>query len=314
MDHPTFAPNRDMLLELLAGSTYDAIGIRHGVTKSAVGLRILHLAAELQAVVGVIGVDEDESPSAHLLRRHRSAYLEALDHYVPQARATRSAPELFDDDRLACHAERIRRHSHYPLRDAALFLTLFATGARPVEVARLAILDYLEPRGTVRSDSVLRADIASNGHARPLRFRNRAAIDAIDAYLRERQQDDRRYDACDAYRGFAPTSALFMGLAAARPASFESNCEPHSTVDAKSLHDLLRRIFNHAGLPDMGTTGVRRVVALRFLSEGASPQQIGEWMGTSAAATLRLLRTAAPHNHLPVAPTHRHGMAPPPDA
>lgn len=302
MDQDTLQATGYMLRQLLAGHAYDAIGKKHGITKSAVGVRILRLATELQTVVGVIGVDEDESPSAHLLRRHRSAYLEALEHYVPQAHATPVAPELFDDCRLAGHAERIRRHSHHPLRDAALFLTLFATGARPVEIARLAVHDYLDQQGKVRSNTLLRADIAANGRARALRFRNQAAIDAIDAYLRERQPAGHRVNGDDDYRGLAPASALFLGLTASLPGKGPISGQPGRSIDGKLLHDLLRRIFNHAGLPDMGTIDVRRVVALRLLSDGASPCQIGEWLGLSAAATTRWLRTAVPHNHLPIAP------------
>ena len=49
-----------------------------------------------------------------------------------------------------------------PLRDMALIHVVLATGARPLEVARLEIADYLEPGGAVRACSVMRAAVSVN--------------------------------------------------------------------------------------------------------------------------------------------------------
>ena len=44
---------------------------------------------------------------------------------------------------------------------------LFSTGARPLEIARLEVRDYLAEDGSVREESLLPAKAAVNGKARP---------------------------------------------------------------------------------------------------------------------------------------------------
>lgn len=284
---------RNMLRSLLAGYSYDAIGLRHGIGKSAVAKRILRLAHELQNVVGVEGVDEDEFPSAHLLRRHRSAYLEALGHYVPLARLPPQPTLALGAQRIAWHAECVRRRSRHPLRDAALFMTLFSTGARPGEIARLAVGDYLDADGAARSDSLLRAEITANGKARPLGFRCGLTNAAIDAYLRERLLSGHGTSVSGDYRGLAPSSPLFLSrsgqpLRIRRPGSRKGH-----PGDGGDIHDIYRRIFVHAGLPDMNTLGARRCVAMGLRSRGADLRHIGETLGLTIGATMRLIQGAA---------------------
>ena len=79
------------------------------------------------------------------------------------------------DEEIAAGALRIRGRSHQPLEDLALYYMLFATGARPLEIARLEVRDYLDVRGAVRQTSVMREDVAITGRARPLYFRSAPA-------------------------------------------------------------------------------------------------------------------------------------------
>ena len=68
----------------------------------------------------------------------------------------------------------------------ALLLVLFATAAKPLEIARLVVSDYLTDDGSVREESVMRADAAINGNGRPLFFASTKVVAAVDAYLEER--------------------------------------------------------------------------------------------------------------------------------
>ncbi|KAB8051130.1 hypothetical protein GCN74_26725 [Janthinobacterium sp. FT14W] len=81
---PSFAST--WLLAMLQGQTYDQIAARFRVTKSTVSKSVADLARDLQSVVGVIGIDEDSAPTAHVIRAHAKDYLEALEHFVPLAK------------------------------------------------------------------------------------------------------------------------------------------------------------------------------------------------------------------------------------
>ncbi len=99
------------------------------------------LGRDLQFLVGVEGVDEDEVPTARLMRAHESGYLEALEHDSRQRRITngaRAGPMAQD---LARAVAISRRRSRHPEREAALRLVLFATAAKPLEIARRKVLE-----------------------------------------------------------------------------------------------------------------------------------------------------------------------------
>jgi len=135
----------EMLRALIAGASCEQIAHQHGVTKSFVSQRVRMLARELQQIVGVVGVEEEESPTAGLIRQNGDAYLEALLHFVPEA-----APALRGRDRhlVSAHIDlyiaKITRHSRCARRDTALLLTLFSTAAKPLEIAQLEVRDYLD--------------------------------------------------------------------------------------------------------------------------------------------------------------------------
>ena len=92
----------------------------------------------------------------------------------------------------------------------ALFYLLLATGARPLEVARLEVRDYLNEDGTVRRTSSLRAEFAINGRSRPLFFRSARLDEAMDAYLGQRIRRGLSMSGAAAYRGLVPDSRLFL--------------------------------------------------------------------------------------------------------
>src|SRR6266540_6736567 len=176
-----------MLKAILDGKTYMAVARESGLSRSAVEQRVKALARDLETVVGVEWVDEDEVPTVKAMRTRKDNYLEALEHYHPQRIAdTCNGPRALTDQDVARAATVIRQHSKCKKRDTALLLVLLSTAAKPLEIARLLVCDYLTEDGLVREESVMRADAAINGAERPLFFASRKVVAAVDAYLEER--------------------------------------------------------------------------------------------------------------------------------
>ena len=103
-----------------------------------------------------------------------------------------------------------RQHSNCRNRDVALLLVLFATAAKPLEIARLQVGDYLTEDGSVREESVMRADAAINGKARSPFFASTRLVAAVDAYLQERVRRGHGTRKATTYRGLDPESRLFL--------------------------------------------------------------------------------------------------------
>jgi site-specific recombinase XerD len=96
-----------------------------------------------------------------------------------------------------------------PLRDVALLAVLYSTGVTGNEAAKLTVSDYVMVDGSTRVDSVLRAEIAFNGKARPLIRVNRKMRAALDDYLSHRSEMRQGVSTAPAaYRGLAPHSPL----------------------------------------------------------------------------------------------------------
>ena len=87
---------------------------------------------------------------------------------------------------------------------------LFATGAWPLEIARIEVRDYLHPDGSVRRESELRAEAAITGRPRPLFFASSKLDDALNAYLRVRLESRQGLGFASASRGLDPESRLFL--------------------------------------------------------------------------------------------------------
>lgn len=293
MEPATLASAQAMLRAAAAGISYEQIAAAHGVTKSTVSVRVRRLAHTLQQIVGVLDVDEDASPTASLLRNHRHAYLEALEHFHPGAAPVlRHAPATLTPAQVGILLKKIDRHSQCPTRDKALVHVLFSTGAKPLEIAQLTVRDYLQAGGQVRRESVLRAEIAANRADRPLRFDCGEMIAAIDAYLAERVDAGLRAQEAASFRGLDPSSALFLSRFGRR---FQVRRGQDHTTQAvcKEIHDIYRRIFSHAGLTGIHTACARRMAALRMQARGAATQDIADALGLQRPAVLQLLKCAA---------------------
>ncbi|GAB2856138.1 hypothetical protein GCM10027277_25930 [Pseudoduganella ginsengisoli] len=298
MDAEFFTNATAMLRAAAAGIRYDHIAAAHGVTKSTVSNRVRRLALALQQVVGVLEVDEDTSPSASLLRNHQDAYLEALEHFRPGAvPAHFEPPQTLTSAQVELLLGKIHQHSHAPLRDKALLLVLLSTGAKPLEIAQLTVQDYMDATGHVRNHSILRAEIATNHADRPLQFNCPDTVAAIDAYLAERLVKQLGASAKHGFRGLDPASRLFLSRDGRPMRISRSNTRSRYLV-CKEMHEIFRRMFNHAGLAGLNTACARRMAASRMWEEGASHQDIGHALGVKCAAVHQLLKAAGAQHAL----------------
>ena len=280
-----------MLRTLIAGASCDQIAAEFGVTKSAVSQKIRMLANDLQQIVGVVGVDEGESPTAATIRHHGEAYLEALEHFVPDAAsAWRGHLIELASCRLQQHIAKIARHSRCVERDTALLLILFSMAAKPLEIAQLEVRDYLDESGEVRLRSSIRADVAVNGVARPLHFSDPALTTAIDAYLLRRSAEGMATHRRASYRGLHPDSRLFLSRAG-RPMTIKRSGSGHQHLVCKEIHEIYRRIFAYGGHSRINTALARRLAARRMHLNGANVEEIGAALGVKKLAVLKLLQS-----------------------
>jgi hypothetical protein len=280
-----------MLRSMVAGASCEQIAGDFGVTKSAVSQKTRMLANDLQQIVGVVGVEEDESPTAALIRHHGDAYLEALEHFVPDAAsAWRGQVVELASCRLDQHIAKIARHSRCVERDAALLLILFSTAAKPLEIAQLEVRDYLDELGEVRIHSSIRSEIAVNGKERPLLFCDPTLTAAIDAYLVLRRAEGMATHHKSAYRGLQPHSRLFLSRDG-KPMAVKRSGSGSQHLVCKEIHEIYRRIFAHAGHSGINTAMARRLAARRLHLAGASTEEIGAALGVKKLAVHKLLQS-----------------------
>ncbi|WP_253950268.1 hypothetical protein [Methylibium sp. T29] len=176
----------EMLKAVVDGATYDAVAARFGVTRTAVERRIKAVAVRLSKTVGIEGLNTEGVAFVQRLRQHRESILVALAGFEPLAPFGPRQHRVVSSEEITQAALRIKARSARPWHDQSLFYMLFATGARPLEIARLEVRDYLGPDGSVRRVSELRAEAAITGKSRPLYFTSTRLDDALAAYLRER--------------------------------------------------------------------------------------------------------------------------------
>ena len=160
----------EMLKAVIDGATYETVAAQFGVTRTAVERRIKSLAIHLSKAGSIKGLNEQGAAFVRRLRQHRDAILAALAGFEPPAPFGPRETRVVSGEEVAQAALRIKSRSQRPWHDLSLFYLLFATGARPLEIARLEVRDYLYTIGDVRRESALRAEAAITGKARPLYF------------------------------------------------------------------------------------------------------------------------------------------------
>ena len=290
-----------MLKAILDGKSYLAVAQEWGLSRSAVEQRVKALARDLETVVGVERVDEDEMPSIKAMRARKDNYLEAVEHYHPRRNADAGrGPRALTDRDIERAAMAIRQHSNCRKRDKALLLVLFSTGAKPLEIARLAVADYLTEDGLAREESVMRADVAINRTERPLFFASTKVIAAVDAYLEERARRGQGTKTGTKYRGLDPDSRLFLtGDGQEMPIRVRV-IGNRRQYRCGVILDIYRRIFARTGLKGVSALCARRTIAERMIDRGCDVNQVGAVLGLTEQSSVRNLIRSEPESLKPL--------------
>jgi integrase len=288
----TIAKAKSMLVSVLqGGATYGEAGAPFGVGRSTVERTIKALVLQVARERGIPELDEDALSCLPRLRQLREPVLRAVGDYTPGS--TRPKRTTLGPEEIAAGASRVRQRSDNANRDVALIFVLFCTGAKPIEMARLEVRDYLNRDGSVRESSEMRPEAAVNGRSRPLFFTSTRACAAVDAYLLERAR--RKLGVAGlgvardaAYRGLDPRSALFLTETGKHFDITDRGPEdPRATC--RLMIATLRSIFKRAGWTGVTAHSARRVVARRLADKGADGAQVGELLGLSSTRAVRHL-------------------------
>ena len=277
-----------MLSALLeGGQTYREVARARGIGHSTVERQVKALLWQVARAAPLPGVPDVDIASLGQLRQHARAVMDA----VRSASTTGGDHPLTDLDEAEVLAgiRRIRRLSENANRDVALLLTLLCTGAKPLEIARMRVLDYLAADGAARRESTLPCAAALGGRERSLFFDSERACEAIDAYLEERTRRRIGVAQGDAYRGLDPHSALFL-TEGGKPFRIRARSPDDPRPTCPVLLATFAGIFRRAGWRGVNTQHVRRLFAQRVAGKGADKQQLGALLGlTSDRAVKRLL-------------------------
>jgi integrase len=276
-----------MLRAVVDGSTYEAVASDFDLTRTAVERRVKHIAARLSREVGIDGLNEGGTAFVWRLRRRREAILAALEHWQPRPAEATSLVGVVSDEEIAQAVHRIRGRSAQPLRDIALFYTLFATGARPLEVARLELQDYLKADGTVRRESQLRAEVAITRKSRPLYFASSKLDVAMSAYLDERLISGQGLGKPSSFRGLDPAGRLFLTSTGDPFLITRYGAPGQQRYLCRPILETYRKVFRYAELEGATALSVRRTVVARLYDRGADEDQVCVVLGIGERRAVR---------------------------
>lgn len=284
-----------VLKAVLAGETYDVVAATYGLTRTAIEHRVKRLAKLLQRQVGIQGLNPDATGYVHKLRAFRGEVEAAIVRFEAGESAPIAPPLVLSDKDVRTMIHRAGQRSPTALRDMALIHVVLATGARPLEVARLEIVDYLNPDGSVRSCSEMRASVSVNRKVRPLFFRSAPAVKAINAYLEHRlAESGRPPDSGVPYRGFAPSDRLFLNDAGMPYVVHCHEVDGRPRFLCRQMLDTYRKIFKRINIHGMSALTLRRTVARRLDARGADEEQIGLILGITEKQAVRELLPQRP--------------------
>ena len=283
------AQSIEMLKAVVDGDTYDAVAARFGVTRTAVERRIKSIATRLCKAVGIDGMSAQGVAFVQRLRQHRGAIMIALANFelpIPYGpRQTR----VVSTEEITQALRRVRGRSNRPWHDQALFYMLFATGARPLEIARLEVRDYLKPDGSVNRNSEMRAEAAIAGKPRPLYFASTRLDELLAPYLQERLEQKLGVGEQGAFRGLEPRSRLFLS-----PTGMGFKITPYGDAGqrrylCRAILETYRKLFRYSELEEVTALSVRHTVASRLYDRGADEDQVGLLLGISQRSAVREL-------------------------
>ncbi|PZP29034.1 MAG: hypothetical protein DI603_17615 [Roseateles depolymerans] len=277
---------------LLRGLSFRSAGARHGIGKSTAEKQVkvlVRLAASQTPIKGLRGSDLN---SLALLRNARDEVLRSVEAFDPATPTP--AARLAGDDELPAVIRSVRSQSENANRDVALLLLIISTGAKPLEIARLKVVDYLDRDGTPREFAVAQAASEAGKGRRRLYFVSQRLRDAIDAYLVERLRRGLGATGGGDFRGLDPESRLFL-TKDGRPFAVKARGPHDPRPICPVVVAICRRILTRAGLQGVTTHALRRQLAQRLTARGASRQRVGELLGIANTRSVgRLLRVSAP--------------------
>jgi integrase len=276
-----------MLGELLEqGRTYREVATGLGVCHTTVERQIKALLWSVARRSPIPGVPDLDLASLAQLRLHADAVMAA----VRVAPVHDEAPPLVDLDEaeLLGGIRRIRRLSENANRDVALVLTLLCTGAKPLEIARLKVRDYVDEDGSARRESCLPEGTALHGRERPIYFDSDRTCQAIDAYLEERVRRQIGVNARASFRGLDPESALFL-TAKGQPFRIRARSTSDQRPSCPVLLETYSGIFRRAGWRGVTTQYARRLFAQRLAGKGADREQLAELLGVATDRSVKRL-------------------------
>lgn len=278
-----------MLKAVISGETYEVVGIKFGKSRTAVERRIKAIAIRLSKVAGIQGLNEEGAAFVRRLRLHQEAILVALESFDPSASCERRDVRILSDEEISKGAQRIRGRSNRPWHDLALFYVLFATGARPLEIARMTVGDYLDAEGCVRRESEVRSEVAITGKVRPLHFRSTRLDSALALYLQERVTQSLGVLAGSAYRGLDPDSRLFLSATGEGFKITPYGKEGQRRFLCRAILETYGKLFRYSEFDGVTALSARRTVISRLYERGGDEAQVGLLLGISESSAVRQL-------------------------
>ncbi len=276
-----------MLRAVIDGRTYESVAADFGITRTAIERRVKAVAIRLCREVGIEGMNDGATAFVRRLRARREAILCALERFEPAAGHAPKGDRVVSADEIARAALRIRGRSAQPARDMALFYTLFVTGARPLEIVRLRVGDYLQADGEVRRESELPASASISGKPRPLYFASTKLDEALGAYITERLvRNQGLADSCD-YRGLDPASPLFLSAAGEGFRITQHGAQGRRRCLCRPILETYRKLLRYAELEWATPLSIRRTVVARLYDRGADEEQVGLVLGISERRAVR---------------------------
>jgi integrase len=276
-----------MLTAVIEGETYESVAATFGLSRTAVHKRVKRITDRLVRQIGIEGSGNRAFHSTKRLRDQRIAVADALQKFDPHQNETSLAASVIAEADMVRAVNRIRARSVHWRRDTAMFLLLFATGARPLEIARLQVRDYVDPQGATRRVSELREESSVSGRSRPLYFASQRLIEAMDEYLRERVALSWGVGDPASYRGLAPRSGLFLtGKGEVFQVTAHANGKQRQFL-CRAIQETYRAIFRNAELPGATALSVRATLAARLYDRGADEEQVGQVLGITDRRALR---------------------------
>lgn len=194
---------------------------------------------------------------------------------------------ILSEDEIVTGARRVRDRSHTPLEDLALYLILFATGARPLEIARLEVHDYLDAAGCIRRASTVREEVAITSRARPLHFRSTRLDAALDAYLADRIRSGVGVGVEGQYRGLNPRGRLFLSTTGKGFQITPCGQEGQKRFCCRGIQETYRKVLRYAELEHVTALTARHTVAARLYERGANESQVGLLLGIAERSAVR---------------------------